>query len=260
MTAGFSPNPISICSQKKYNQSMTKGKKFAAFDIDGTLIRWQLYHAIVDALARLGYIDTSAFESIHMARMAWKTRTHAEAFKAYERELVGLYDQALTSLSTEQFSRAISAVFDEYKDQVYTFTRDLIKDLKTKGYVLFAISGSQTEIVKMIADYYGFDDFSGSTYVQRDGKFTGEVILPFLHKDKVLSELVSKHNVGFKGSIAVGDSAGDVKMLEAVEKPIAFNPEQKLFDKAKQRGWKIVIERKNMVYELEMENGKYQLA
>jgi HAD superfamily hydrolase (TIGR01490 family) len=235
-------------------------KKFAAFDIDGTLIRWQLYHAIADALAKLGHIDSSAFDSIQEARMNWKTRTHAEAFKAYERELVELYDKALSSLSTKQFTEAIEAAFSEYKDQVYTYTRDLIKKLKSQDYILFAISGSQAEIVKMIADYYGFDDFSGSIYVQKNGKFTGEVILPFLHKDKVLKELIKKHGAGKSGSIAVGDSAGDIKMLETVENPIAFNPEQKLFEYARGEGWKIVVERKNMVYELENRDGKYELA
>ena len=36
---------------------MTKGRPFAVFDIDGTLIRWQLYHSIADTLARLGHIE-----------------------------------------------------------------------------------------------------------------------------------------------------------------------------------------------------------
>jgi HAD superfamily hydrolase (TIGR01490 family) len=235
-------------------------RRFAAFDIDGTLIRWQLYHAIADALVKLGYIDSSTFDSIKEARMNWKTRTHSEAFKAYEGELVELYDKVLMSLSITQFNEAIEAVFTEYKDQIYTYTRNLIKVLKDKDYILFAISGSQTEIVKKIARYYGFDDFSGSTYVQKDGKFTGKVILPFLHKDKVLADLIKKHHATLNGSIAVGDSAGDIKMLEAVENPITFNPEQKLFEHAKGQGWKIVIERKNMVYELDSKNGKYELA
>lgn len=142
-------------------------KKFAAFDIDGTLIRWQLYHAIADSLVKLGHIDSPTFESIREARMNWKTRTHVEAFKEYEHELVGLYDKALTSITVAQFTEAIEAVFNEYKDQVYTYTRGLIKQCKEESYVLFAISGSQKEIVKLIADYYEFDDYSGSTYVQK---------------------------------------------------------------------------------------------
>ena len=71
---------------------------------------------------------------------------------------------------------------------------------------------------------------------------------------------MKNHDVTFSGSIAVGDSAGDLKMLEVVEKPIVFNPEKKLYDIALQRGWEIVIERKNMIYKLESRDGKYVLA
>jgi HAD superfamily hydrolase (TIGR01490 family) len=235
-------------------------KRFAAFDIDGTLIRWQLYHALVDGLIKRGYAQPSAWEQVHESRMNWKTRSHAESFKAYEHELIGVYDKILTSLSVGQFNEVVDLVFDEYKDQVYVYTRELIKDLKKRGYLLFAISGSQIEIVKKIADYYGFDDFSGSMYVQKNGKFTGKVILPHLNKDKVMDEFVNKHKAAYKGSIAVGDSEGDAKMMMPVEQPIAFNPEQKLFMIAKERGWKVVVERKNIVYELENKNGKYEVV
>jgi HAD superfamily hydrolase (TIGR01490 family) len=235
-------------------------RKFAAFDIDGTLIRWQLYHALVDGLIKQGYAQPEDWTQIHESRMSWKTRSHAEAFKAYEHELISTYDKILTSLSVKQFNEVVDKVFDEYKDQVYVYTRDLIKDLKAKGYLLFAISGSQREIVKKIAEYYGFDDFSGSIYVQKGGKFSGKVILPHLNKDKVLKEFIAKHNAELKGSIAVGDSLGDSAMMEAVEQPIAFNPEAKLFKVAKEKSWKVVLERKNMVYELEENNGKYELV
>jgi HAD superfamily hydrolase (TIGR01490 family) len=236
------------------------GRPFAAFDIDGTLIRWQLYHALVDRIIKEDYSDPKAWEQIHESRMSWKTRSHAEAFKAYEHELINVYDNILTSLTVKQFNEVVDAVFDEYKDQVYVYTRELIKELKSKEYLLFAISGSQKEIVGKIADYYGFDDFSGSVYVQKNGRFTGKVILPHLQKDKVLNEFAAKHKAGLDGSIAVGDSVGDASMMEMVEQPIAFNPEAKLFTVAKEKGWKIVLERKNMVYELESNDGKYELV
>jgi HAD superfamily hydrolase (TIGR01490 family) len=235
------------------------GRPFAAFDIDGTLIRWQLYHALVDRIIKEDYSDPKAWEQIHESRMSWKTRSHAEAFKAYEHELIAVYDNILTSLTVGQFNNVVDAVFEEYKDQVYVYTRELIKELKSKGYLLFAISGSQKEIVGKIAGYYGFDDFSGSVYVQKDDRFTGKVILPHLQKNKVLKEFAAKHNAGLDGSIAVGDSVGDASMMEIVERPIAFNPEAKLFAVAKEKGWKIVLERKNMVYELESKNGIYEL-
>jgi HAD superfamily hydrolase (TIGR01490 family) len=235
-------------------------RRFAVFDIDGTLIRWQLYHAIADSLAKHGYISTEAYATIRDARMLWKKRTHSEAFKTYEHLLVQTYNQILASLSVSHFLEAAETVFDEYKDQVYTYTRDLIKELKKDGYLLFAISGSQSEVIEMIANYYGFDDYLGSTFVRKGNEFTGKVILPFLKKDEALKKLVKQHKATYESSIAVGDSFSDVKMLEVVARPIAFNPERKLFEYAKGKGWKIVIERKNMVYQLEADNGGYHLA
>ncbi|MDO8591434.1 MAG: HAD family phosphatase [bacterium] len=235
-------------------------KRFAVFDIDGTLIRWQLYHAIADELAKNGHIDAQTHQKIKDARMVWKKRTHEEAFGTYQTELVIAYEKLLLDLSVKSFNEAVQAVFDEYKDQVYVYTRELIKKLKKDGYLLFAISGSQMEIVSKIAKYYGFDDWVGTVYAHEKDKFTGAVTIHLGGKHLILQELIEKHSASSKGSIAVGDGASDISMLEMVEKPIAFNPEKKLFDYAKNKGWKIVVERKNMVYELKKKDGKYLLA
>lgn len=235
-------------------------RPFAVFDIDGTLIRWQLYHAIADQLVKAGHISPEDFRIIKDSRMAWKRREHSESFRAYEDRLVELYRQILEGLSYKVFNQAVDAVFDEYKDQAYTFTRDLIKQLKAKDYLLFAISGSQTEIVEKIAKYYGFDDFSGTVFLHSGDKFSGKVEAPLGKKHEVLQSMVVKHGATYKNSYAIGDSAGDMSMLELTENPIALNPEKKLFDVAKAKSWKIVIERKNMVYELESEDGRYYLA
>lgn len=235
-------------------------RSFAVFDIDGTLIRWQLYHAITDALARAGYTDKSTFQVAKEARMAWKRRASRESFKDYEKELIKAYEGVLLNLTPLQVEQVAQAVFDEYKDQVYTYTRDLVKDLKKRGYTLLAISGSQLEIVTKIAEYYGFDDCVGTVYEQSDGKFTGVVKVGSADKAATLEGLIARHNLTLDNSVAVGDSASDISMMEMVELPIALNPEKKLYEHAKQHGWKIVLERKNMFYELESKDGQYQLA
>ena len=235
-------------------------RRFAVFDIDGTLIRWQLYHAVTDALAKDGHIKPEAFQAIRDSRMRWKRRGGESSFKSYERQLILIYEDVLRTLSVEQMEGAVNAVFDEYKDQVYTYTRELIKRLKAKNYFLLAISGSQTEIISKIAAYYGFDDYVGTIYEYKAGRFTGRKEVGSLRKDQTLKALAKKHSLEFKGSIAVGDSDSDTSMLELVEKAIAFNPEKELFEHAKTQGWKVVIERKNMVYELESKDGRYYLA
>ena len=229
------------------------------FDIDGTLIRWQLYHAIADTLAGQGHIKPEAYQAMKQARMAWKRRSGG-SFSDYEKRVIYVYEAILTTLSFSQFESAINAVFEEYKDQIYTYTRDLIAELKKNGYLLFAISGSQTEIVAKIAGYYGFDDYVGTIYERLDMLFSGAKIIGSHDKDQALRDLAKKHGAGFKDSIGVGDSRSDIPMLEIVETPIALNPEAELFKHAQSKGWMVVLERKNMVYELEMKGGKYQLA
>jgi HAD superfamily hydrolase (TIGR01490 family) len=237
-----------------------RGRHFAVFDIDGTLIRWQLYHAIADALARSGHIKPESYQAMRDSRMQWKKRSGGSSFKVYEKQLILTYEEVLSTLSLEQFNEAVDAVFNEYKDQVYTYTRDLLVHLKKEGYLLFAISGSQTEIVAKIASYYGFDDYVGTAYEYKYSRFTGKKSVGSLNKAATLKDLVDKYAATYAGSVGVGDSESDAKMLELVDKPIAFNPERALFANADVKGWKIVLERKNVVYELEKKDGKYQLV
>ncbi|HEY5442511.1 MAG TPA: HAD family phosphatase [Candidatus Saccharimonadales bacterium] len=234
-------------------------KSFAVFDIDGTIIRWQLYHAIGDELARQGIIDPKEFQAVRAARMNWKRRSGAEQFHEYEMQLVRAFDRALPDLKVHVLSEAAEAVFSEYKEQVYTYTRDLIRDLKAKDYLLFAVSGSPEVIVEKLAAYYGFDDFAATNYPSKNGRFTGSKQLSLGKKPELLKELMKRHSAGLKHSVAVGDSEGDIDMLAMVEQPIAFNPSKQLFQHARQQGWPIVLERKNVVYKLEPADGTYRL-
>lgn len=238
----------------------TEQRPFAVFDIDGTLIRWQLYHAIVDALGKDGHIPEEHFAAMKAARMQWKNRETNDSFPAYEHAVIDAYDTAVTSLTKDVFLGAAQKVFDEYKDQTYAYTRDLIRELQAKNYLLFAISASQQEIVEMLAKYYGFDAWGGSEYEYIGGRYTGnKFVLRSHEKPKRLQTLIEKFGATAKGSIGVGDSSGDIPMLEAVQQPIAMNPDKKLFQHAREQGWKIVVERKNVVYELEGNNGTYVL-
>ncbi len=235
-------------------------RPFAVFDIDGTLIRWQLYHAVVDKLAKHGHLGNGAKEQLHEARMVWKRREHAESFKEYEQVLVRLYENAIKDLGTKDFDAMVQEVISEYKDQTYVYTRKLLQDLKQKGYLLFIISGSHAELIEQLGKYYGFDDWVGSTYERSGLTFSGEHTFAGAEKHKTLDQLVKKHSASYTGSFAVGDSAGDITMLEKVENPIAFNPDKTLYEHAKKAGWKIVVERKNVQYELENNDGRYLLA
>jgi len=239
---------------------MNKPAPFAAFDIDGTIIRWQLFHAIGDAMAKQEIISTDDYQQVRDARMKWKTRSFDDAFHDYEQVLINVFDKGLKGMPIEEFDALVDGVFEIYHEQVYTYTRDLITQLKQQGYILFAVSGSPHMIVQKFAERYGFDDYAATKYLSENGTYTAEKDISLGKKSELLKNLISKHNASYTQSMAIGDTEGDIAMLEMVEQPIAFNPSKKFFQHAQQQGWKVIVERKNMIYELEASDGSYRLV
>jgi HAD superfamily phosphoserine phosphatase-like hydrolase len=210
-------------------------------------------------LAREHHLSAEDYAAIQAARMRWKNRDLEEGFMAYQKELVRVIEKTAGRLTVAAFEQATRDMFEEYKDQVYVYTRDLIKDSKEQGYLLFAVSGSHEEAVRLFVDYYGFDDYAATIYERQDGKLTGQIQVIAGGKDKLVRRLMKKHGLSLEGSVAVGDSEGDIDMLDMVERPIAFNPSKKLFRHAAAKGWQVVLERKNMIYELAPEGDTYRL-
>lgn len=238
-------------------------KKFAVFDIDGTLFRWQLFHEILFELIEGGHIPQQARETIEEKMGEWRSRKHPHSFHDYEMAVVNAFLPCLKTLSTTTLESAADTILLRSGTHVYTYTRDLVETLRKQGYTLVAISGSQDEIVQRFAKLWHFDIALGQVHDSKDGKYTGDIPgnkLLVSQKGELLKEIVATHKLSWKKSIAVGDSLSDASMLALVEQPIAFNPNDDLFAKAKQHGWRVVIERKNMIYELELRDGTYLLA
>lgn len=228
-------------------------QKFAAFDIDGTLFRSGLYREVSYELMKMGALPADILEETTAKNREWRHRTHGNAFEEFDMLVVNRVDHSLPQLRIDDYEEAAQIVIAKRADNVYVYTRDLLKKLKTDGYFLIAISGSQTEIVEKFAPYHGFDAWTGQVY-ERDGeRFTGAVTKTHTGKAALLAELAelaAKHHLTYDDSYAIGDSNGDMGLLESVTHPIAFNPTLELRDKAMARHWPIVVERKSLAYTL----------
>ena len=234
--------------------------RFAVFDIDGTLFRSGLYREVIFELVRMGAVPERLAQTYEPLELAWKQRAHGNAFREFEYVMATTFDTVLTQIKISDYDRAVDTVITAQRDNVYVYTRDLVRDLKKQGYTLIAISGSQEEMVQPFAEYYGFDIWVGQHFERAGDYFTGEIVKTHEGKDKFLSKIIAEHKLDLAGSIGVGDSGGDIEMLEMVEHPIAFNPESNLLNHAKKAGWEIVIERKNVIYTLREQDGSYVLA
>lgn len=239
---------------------MTK-QKFAAFDIDGTLFRSGLYREVSYELTKMGKIPEDIANELTLKHRKWRDRVHGSAFEEFERTLVTVFDELTTQIRVCDYDEAVARVLKKKAENVYVYTRNLIKELKDDGYFIIAISGSQVDLVEPFAKKYGFDTWVGQEWERGEEFFTGKIKKSHTGKDLILRRLMQEHNLTLKDSVAVGDSNGDTGMLKLVDRPIAFNPTAELYEHAVGHGWTVVIERKNMMYELSPnKKGMFELS
>lgn len=235
-------------------------KPFAVFDIDGTLFRSSLVIEFVRSAIDIGLFPESARNDYTDTYNSWKHRTHENAYEEYIDSVVKTYLDNVAGKTTEEVRDLSKTVVENAHRKTYVFTRDLIKALNKTHYTI-AISGSSIEVLEPFAKHYGFDLYHGSELEVIDGKYTGKDFLLGHHKkDETLKSIIEKYDLEFTGSVAVGDTGPDIPMLELAHNPIAFNPSRELYDYARKADWKIVVERKNMIYQLDPKDGKYILA
>lgn len=241
-------------------RSTTKSRPFAVFDIDGTVARTSLYLASVHSMKRRGMLPSKDSQAIDASLQKWLKRDSDDSFEDYSATCVEVLDRALSTIKVAAYKSAVDEVIDGFTHRIYRYTTKLIKELRAKDYLIFAVSGSEHSIVGRFCRAHGFDDWIGNSYEHDGNYFTGKIGTTYKDKTIYVDSLVKKHRATMQGSVAVGDTHGDIEMLESVERPIAFNPNKTLFEYAKKSGWEIVVERKNVTYELKADSKGHSLV
>jgi HAD superfamily hydrolase (TIGR01490 family) len=225
--------------------------RVAFFDIDGTVFRSSLLIELVEALVLKGIFSPNAPEHYKAAEEAWRARSGS--YEAYIGAVVETFLTHIRGVPYGAFADIGREVVHSQEQYVYRYTRDLIARLKKEGYYLVAISQSPKTILDAFCESYGFDKVYGRVYeIGPQDRFTGVVTDEHLISNKatIARRVVEKLGTTFEGSVAVGDTEGDIPLLELAETAICFNPNQTLYAHARMQGWKVVVERKDVVYEL----------
>ncbi len=233
----------------------TKAKKVAIFDIDGTIFRSSLLIEVVEALIDHKLFPKKTEFAYAKSYEDWINRKGS--YEAYIMDVVHAFEKNLKNLKHADFLRVSKQVVAIHKNRTYVYTKNLVADLKKKGYFILAISHSPKEILDVFCAQLGFDKVYGRVYeVGKNGKFTGNTLYleEISNKANILKRFVEKENLSLAGSVGVGDTGTDIKFLTFVENPICFNPNIQLYKHARKSGWKIVIERKDVI--VEMVDGK----
>lgn len=229
-------------------------QKIAAFDIDGTIFRKNLSFELIDQLAWMGIFKKEVRKALVKLYSNWLD--HKGTYEEYRKALVVLYAQNIKGCHREDILKASKEAVPFYKDRTYIFSTELMNQLRKDNFRLIAVSGSPHEIVEEYNKYLNFDAVFGSVYELDDqGFYTGNTTFePTVHKGHVVKQYVLENNLTLEGSYGVGDTESDAKFLEIVDNPIAFNPNQNLKEIAEENGWRIVVEKKDVIYEIKNNN------
>jgi len=231
---------------------MAEKRKLAVFDIDGTIFRKNLHFELINELSWINVFPRKVRDQIVSLYTNWLE--HKGTYESYRLGLVDLFETHIKGCKKEDVLRASEMVISFHKDRTYIFAEKLIRKLREENYHIIAISGSPIEIVEEYnKKHLNFDKVFGSVYETEGDVYTGKYVdEPIKNKGEVVKKYSQENGFSLEGSYGIGDTESDASFLDLVEYPIAFNPNENLREIAKEKGWRIVVEKKDVIYEMSM--------
>ncbi|MCP4501802.1 MAG: phosphoserine phosphatase SerB [Deltaproteobacteria bacterium] len=209
LVAYASPEHIDIAVQK--NNLLRRQKRLVVMDMDSTLIKVE----IIDELARIhGVYD--------------------EVAKVTEQAMQGdmEFDDSLRMrvklLKGLPFSKAKELADDL---PVSEGAEQLLQVLKRLGFKTAVLSGGFTFAAEALKSRLGLDYAYANDLEVQNGVFTGNVVGPIVgpqRKADLLDVIAQQEGILLEQTIAVGDGANDMLMLERAGLGIAFHAKAKL--------------------------------
>lgn len=226
-----------------------KKTKIAIFDIDGTIFRRNLHFELLNELVYENIFDKEVRNVL--VRLYGEWLNNEGSYDAYRVKLVALYEQHIKGCNQEAIIMAARKVAHFHSKRIYIFAKDMLKKLR-KDHILLAISGSPVEIVREYVKIFKFDAAFGSVYeIDKNKVYTGKTIFePTSNKGAVVKQFVAENDIALKGSLGMGDTESDASFLSLVDHPIAFNPNLNLKKIAQKKKWRMVVEKKDVIYEI----------
>jgi phosphoserine phosphatase len=181
-------------------------KRLVQLDVDSTFIQQEAIELIA---AKAGVLDEVA--RITTAAMRGEL-DFAQSLMARVALLQGLGEDALFQVQQEI--------------RLTDGAAELVALLHEKGHCISLVSGGFTNILQPIVDDLEIDFYKANTLEILDGKLTGKVIGAIVDraaKAEALREFAQKCAVDLANTVAIGDGANDLDMMQIAGISIAFN-------------------------------------
>ncbi|BAW05145.1 phosphoserine phosphatase [Nocardia seriolae] len=183
-----------------------RAKRLIVFDVDSTLIQGE----VIEMLAAHAGVED-------------EVRQVTEAAMRGELDFSESLRQRVATLAGLDAS-----VIDEVAERIELTpgARTTIRTLRRLGFRCGVVSGGFRQVIEPLAHELELDFVQANTLEIRDGKLTGAVVGEIVDraaKAVALRRFAAETGVAMEQTVAVGDGANDIDMLNAAGLGIAFN-------------------------------------
>lgn len=216
--------------------------KLALFDLDHTLLPIDSDYSWGEFTTRIGWTDPAAFKA-----------RNDEFFAQYKAGTLDIHDYVRFAIEAvrlqgpqkagEAHARFMSEVI---QPALREEARALVRGHQEAGDQVVIITATNEFVTRPIAAALGVDDLIAVDLEKgADGWYTGAIRgVPSARDGKVvrMEQWLSARGLGWQDveSTFYSDSTNDLPLLEKVDHPVATNPDPRLREIARERGWRIL--------------------
>ncbi|MGN6608584.1 MAG: phosphoserine phosphatase SerB [Jatrophihabitans sp.] len=183
-----------------------RAKRLVVLDVDSTLIRDEA----IDVLAERAGVGAQVAEITERAMAGHLD--FSESLRARVAQLAGLPESVLAEVRDEL--------------RLTPGARTLVRTLRRLGYLVGVVSGGFTYFTDRFVAELDLDFVAANELEIVDGRVTGAIrgeIVDRAGKAAALRRFAAEHGVPLTQTVAIGDGANDIDMLQAAGLGVAFN-------------------------------------
>jgi HAD superfamily phosphoserine phosphatase-like hydrolase len=214
-------------------------KRIALFDIDKTIYNGYLIFPLALYFLKERIVGKDIVDSLNQDLHLYRSKRID-----YETSVENLNMHLAKGLKGHDYNSILNATTTFLGTgeggNFFPFAAPLMELLK-KTHDIFLITGEIQCVGKAVADYFSLHGYVSTELEVEDGLFTGDIgksLAKREGKKDAVEHILRAYP--YRGSLAFGDSEGDMDMLNEVEYAFCINATEGLSDLAQRKGWHIV--------------------